>query len=96
MFFLNLPIPIQVDSLKMDAMQGQLSNQYSKLMALPQIVLNNWPAMITFAIVDYVSETIFRALPLPTGYAGFAARKIIDGARDVTKMATWDVAKGGV
>lgn len=75
--------------------QVSLGRQWTAIMTIPQRVFANWPAMVSFAIVDYASEAIIRMLPRANGYAGFIEGNIVNGARDVIKMATWEAAKVG-
>ena len=70
-----------------------LSNKLQKIQTIPMTVLNNWPAMISFAVVDYISEAIIRMIPRMGGYAGFVEVNIVNGARDVVKFATWDAVR---
>lgn len=70
-----------------------LGEQMGKIQNIPMAVYNNWPAMVSFAIVDYVSETIIKMIPRMSGYAGFVEGNIINGARDVIKMVTWEAVR---
>jgi hypothetical protein len=77
----------------MQDIQAQLMGQMTKISSIPSVVLSNWPAMVSFAVVDYVSEAIIRMLPRVGGYAGFIEGNVVNGARDVIKMATWDAVR---
>jgi len=77
----------------MTGIQEALGSQWLKILTIPSVVVANWPAMITFAVVDYASEAIIRMLPRASGYAGFIEGNVVNGARDVIKMATWDAAR---
>ncbi len=73
--------------------QGQLMDQWGRIMSIPMVVVSNWPAAFSFAVVDYVSEMVFRNIPRTGGFAGMIVGNFVNGARDVTKMATWDAVK---
>lgn len=75
-------------------LQGQAGAQLGKIMAIPGVVMANWPAFFSFALVDYVSRTVFAMVPEGGGGAtGLVMRAAKSGARDVVKMATWDAVK---
>jgi hypothetical protein len=74
--------------------QGQMGSQLTKIMSIPSTVMANWPAFFSFALVDYVSRTVFALVPEGGGGStGMVMRAAKSGARDVVKMATWDAVK---
>ncbi len=80
--------------MSLGAAQGQLMDQWQRIMTIPSVVVSNWPAMISFAIVNYVSDMVFQSIPNPVGgTAGRGFLAVLNGGRDVVNMATWDAVR---
>jgi len=80
----------------MNDVQGQISSQWTKVSMIPSLVWSNWPAIISFAIVDYAGGMVLGAIPSVGGTLGRVEGALIGGAAQVINMVTWDLTKAHV
>lgn len=70
-----------------------LMTQVEGIKNIPGLVLQNWPAFIGFAAVNWGKAVIESLVPRMGGNIGMLERMIIGGFDNVVTMVTWEQLK---
>lgn len=74
----------------MDSAQHKMMKQLTAIKNIPEYVLENWPAVISFSIVDYILLSSYQMIPEYAGTPGRVLNAGLRGLRDVVLQVTWD------
>ncbi len=77
----------------MDNAQAKLWAQVEAIKGIPCKILLNWPAFLSFGLIDWAATAIIRGVPGMTGVSGEILDIALNGFRDTTKFVTWEAVK---
>lgn len=76
-----------------NAAQGRLMDQLTRIMNIPSGVVHNWPAWFSFSLVNYISAIALNAVPNMGGVAGTIINAGVNGAAQTINHVTWEAVK---
>ncbi len=78
----------------MDDTKNKLYAQLEAIKGIPMKVICNWPAFLSFGLIDWAATAIIRGVPGMTGTSGEILDIALNGFRDTTKFVTWEAVRG--
>ena len=76
--------------------QKQLMTQWEGITKIPERVWKNWPAFFGFAVVDYVSNIVYTALPANPGTnssLNAAYQSVVRGSARTVDFVAWEALR---
>lgn len=73
---------------------SMMSNPLTPVFHGVQMLASKWPAITTFAVVNYGGAIVMDMTPSEDTISGKLITEGVRGAFDIVKLSTWDAIKG--